>query len=767
MTARVVKSKTEFEGRIREELALVAGRDLRAWPRSATLASVGRRQPRVDGVARVTGRARYTTDVALPGMLHARFLRSPHPHARVTAVDARRATALPGVRAVLHRFNAPKVATELFAEEVRYVGDEVAAVAAEDEAIAEDALRLIAVTYEVLPFVVDLGDGIQRKENVKREESYARGDVRRGFAEADAVVEATYRTSTQLHNCLEPHGSVAQWDGERLTLWDSTQSVFDVRSELAKALGLPLSDVRVVSEYMGGGFGSKNGLGKYGVIAAVLAQQLGRPVRSVLTREEENLAAGNRSATVQRVKVGATKDGKLTALEHVVWSGTGTETGWVATTTGPSNSLYAVPNVKTEQYVVLTNTGPFSAFRAPGYVEGTFALESALDELADKLGLDALELRRRNDATTDPQSKKPYSLKRLRECYARGAELIDWKRRRAGGSAGRASHLKRGIGMATQVWGGGGGPPAYATVHLNKDGTVVLRAGTQDIGTGSRTVLAQIVAEELAVDVEKVRVVLGDTDQPYAPVSAGSMTLASVGPAARLAAADARRQVLEAAAGLMEVRASEIRLEDGCAIARDAAPGKGSARRRRSILGRRGKKLPVSEIFKKLNNYTVIGRGSRRPNPDDLWLRTFGAHFAEVEVDTRTGAVRVVKVAAVHDIGRVVNPMTARSQVMGGVLQSLGFGLTEERVVDRSSGDVLNANLEDYKVPTARDAPEIVVEFVDRADTRANNLGAKGLGEPPIIPTAAAIANAIANATGARVRTAPMTPARVLEALRK
>ena len=745
-SARVVKNRTEFEGKIYEELALVQGADIPAWSADAELRHVGRSRLRVDGPQRVSGRARYTTDLMLPGMLHARVVRSPHPHARVIRVDAKRALALAGVRSVVDRTSAP----ELFDEEVHYVGAPVAVVVGETEEIAADAAHLVEIEYESLPFVVDLEEAVADRTRVQRKESYSRGDARRGFREADIVVDARYTTSTQLHNCLEPHGAVAQWDGERLTLWESTQAMFDVRKGVAKAIRARLDDVRVICDYMGGGFGSKLGHGHYSEIAAVLAKRLGRPIRCVMDRREENLVTGNRSATVQRVRVGATKDGKLTALEHVAWSGTGTEDGWVASTTGPSNGLYEVANVRSEQFLVLTNTGPFSAFRAPGYVEGTFALESAMDELADKLALDPLALRRKNYAKLDPQSGKHYSLKRLDQCYSRGAELAGWSRRKAGGTAGRHAYLRRGMGVSTQVWGGGGGPPAYATIHLNADGTAIVRAGLQDIGSGTKTAIAQIAAEELSLPLERVRLSIGETDAPYGPASGGSMTTASLGPAVRLAAVDVRRQLLEVAAGLMEVRASEIHLTDGHAVA-----------------GRGGKKLALDEVFSKLQNYTVIGRGSRHPNPEDVRLRSFGAHFAEVEVDIRTGAVRVLKIVAVHQIGRIVNPLNAKSQVEGGVTQALGYAVSEGRVLDRLSGHVMNANLEDYKIPTVKDVPDIVVEFVPDLDRRANNLGGIGLGEPPIIPTAAAIANAVANACGARVRTLPITPARVLEALRR
>lgn len=756
MTGRIVRNRVEFEGVVTEELALVDGEDLRSYADDAALTAIGTRTTRVDGPQRVTGRARYTQDVSLPGMLQVRMLRSPYPRARVRKVDASRALALPGVRGVLHRFNAPKAAFRgeetIFREEVRFVGDEVAAIAADDEATAAEALALLSVEYELLPYVVDLEEAIRddaprldEQGNVSESGSYARGDASRALGTATTVVEATYRTATQLHNSLETHSAVASWEGDDLTVWESTQHVFGVRQGLKAALGIPYARIRVICDYMGGGFGSKGGVGKYTIVAAIFARQLGRPVRCVLTRHEENLAAGNRSATLQTVKIGAAR-GRITAIEHVSWSAAG-QGKWVANPTGPTNGLYDIPNVRTRSWRVVTNTGALASFRAPGYVEGTFALESAIDELAERIGVDPLVLRLRHARrTTDPQTGVRYSLKRLVECFETGAREIGWGRRRAEGIRGSAPHRRRGFGLAGQYWGGGGGPPAYATVHFDPDGGVIVRAGTQDIGTGTRTILAQIASEELGVAVGRIRVEIGDTSSPYGPISAGSLTVASVGPAIRLAAADARVQLLQAAAGLLEVRASELRLAGGNIVSA-------------------GARTPIGDVLRKIDNYTVIGKGSRHPNPDDVSLKTFGAQFAEVEVDTRTGDVFVQHIVAVHDIGRIVNPLTAASQVEGGVIQGLGFALTEERILDRPTGRVLNANLEGYKVPTIRDVPKITVRFIDAADRRANNLGSKGLGEPPIIPTPAAIANAVANAIGVRVRTTPITPARVLQAL--
>ncbi|HET8567602.1 MAG TPA: xanthine dehydrogenase family protein molybdopterin-binding subunit [Candidatus Limnocylindria bacterium] len=753
MSPRVVRTRVEFEGEINDELSIIDGRDLPAW--RGALDVVGARTPRVDGVARVTGRARYTQDVVLPGMLHARFLRSPYARARVLKVDASRALAIPGVHDVIHRTNAPKAAFRgeetIFRDEVRFAGDEVAAVAAVSDEALRDALRALVVEYEVLPHVADLEEALrddaprlEEKGNVSDSGKQDRGDVRKALAQCEHVLEATYRTSTQLHNCLESHSAVAHWDGDRLTVWESTQHVFGVREGLRAALRLPLSRIRVLCEHMGGGFGSKGGVGKYTIAASILAMRTGRPVRFVLDREEENLAAGNRSATLQKVRIGLRR-GRIHAILHSSWSNAG-QGRWVADPTGPTNSLYDLPDLKTRSYRVVTNAGSLSAFRAPGYVEGTFALESAIEELADRAGIDPLQLRLRHLAKKDPLSGYAYSDKRLRECYEIGAREIGWKARKRGGAPGSTPDRRRGIGMASQIWGGGGGPPAYATVHLNPDGTVVARCGSQDIGTGTRTVLAQICAQELGVDVDAVRVELGDTDSPYGPTSAGSLTVASVGPAMRAAAADARAQLLGTAAGILEVTAKELRVERGHIVSK-------------------GTRTPIKEIFDQLQNYTVIGKGSRFPNPERIAIKTFGAQFAQVEVDLGTGEIFVEHIVAVHDIGRVVNPLTAASQVQGGIVQALGFALTEERVVDRGTGRVLNADLEAYKVPTVRDVPRITVRFLDTPDRRANSTGAKGLGEPPMIPTAAAVANAVANATGVPMRATPMTPARVLAAL--
>jgi CO/xanthine dehydrogenase Mo-binding subunit len=758
--ARVKKVKTEFEGRIREESIVVEGEGLTPWEPGADLKHVGRRVTRVDGAERVSGKAQYTADIQLPGMLYGKILRSPHAHARIAKIDTRRAERVPGVRAVLTFQNIPQISfwgglSFLLNPTVRFIGDEVACVIAEEEEICSDALEAISVEYDGLPLVWDPEEALKPEAprvhpqgNLFRggPDVYQRGNLEQGLAEAEVVVEDTFRTQTALHNCMEVHGSVAQWEGDQLVLWDSTQNVFGVRAQAAQLLKLPLHRVRVIKQFMGGGFGSKNSMGKYTLLAALGAKRTGRPVKIILDREEENLAAGNRPASIQYLKLGAKRDGRLTALSLKAVCAAGAYVLYPPAIGGPARQLYLCPHVKTEQYTVFTNTGPLSAFRGPGYVEGTFALESIMDELARALGLDPLEVRLKNYSGNNQATGLPYSTKRLREAYDRGAGLIGWKdrKKREGG------FRRRGWGMASQIWGGSGGPPAYALVKVNSDASATVISGTQDLGTGTKTVLAQVAAEELGLPVEKISVQIGDTELcPFAPLSAGSMTVPSVGPAVRYAAHEAREEILEIGAQALEVPRESLEIRDGMLQ---------SPRLKNPV--------PLQDVLSHLRNLMIIGRGGRAPNPEEAHVNTFGAQFVELEVDTRTGEVKIDRVVAVHDSGRVLNPLTISSQLEGGILQGLGFALTEQRIVDERFGAVLNSNLEDYKVLTNPDVPEIVPEMVDLPDPLANNLGVKGVGEPPIIPTAAAVANAVADALGVRIKDLPITRQKILQAVK-
>jgi xanthine dehydrogenase YagR molybdenum-binding subunit len=413
--------------------------------------------------------------------------------------------------------------------------------------------------------------------------------------------------------------------------------------------------------------------------------------------------------------------------------------------------MYRCANVKTEDYGVFTNSGPFLAFRAPGYVEGTFALESMIDELALKLNLDPLDLRLKNYAETDPITAQPYTTKGLRQAYQRGAKLIGWQDRGKIKRDRATSNEKIGFGMASQVWGGGGGPPAYALIKINPDGTAVVITGTQDIGTGSKTVLAQIAAETLGFPISAVDVRLGDTQLGvYAPLSAGSMTLPSVGPAVRAAAENARDRLLEIASQILETPSEQLTVENG--EVKDIQTSD---------------RTPIPKILGKLGSYMIVGHGARGPNPENQNVNTFGAQYAMVAVDVETGQIRVNKIIAVHDSGRVINPMTAHSQLIGGIIQGLGFTLTEQRRLDPRNGLVVNADLDQYKIPTTEDIPEIVAEMIDLPDAAVNSIGAKGLGEPPIIPLPAAVANAVADALGRRLYGLPLTPDYVLTQLQQ
>jgi xanthine dehydrogenase YagR molybdenum-binding subunit len=766
--ARVIKTKVEIEGRVHEETVVVEEDEPQAWEEGRAFSVVGKGVNRVDGRERVTGAARYTYDVSLPGMLAAAVLRSPHAHARLVSIDMSKAAKLPGVRGILTRENADVqwygTVGKLFDSTMRFVGDEVAAVAADDLDTAHDALKLIEVQYEVLPAMLTIEDAskpgapeIHPLGNIIQHdghngEVYTRGSIEKGFKAADVTVEGTYRTSTQMHNSLETHGSVAMWEGDELTIWESTQYIFGVRERVARALGMPLSKVRVICEYMGGGFGSKGSTFKQAAIAALLARMTKRPVKLMLDRREENTLAGNRGETVQKYKVGATKDGKLTAIDLEAMTGIGIYATWAASVAGPAQEMYKCDNVRTLTLGVRTNMGSQAAFRAPGFVEGMFGLESAIDELCAKLEMDPVEFRRKNHATVQQSTGQKYSSKHLLESYDRVLELMGLDGKPAlpkRGTLGSKGPWRRGMGIASQTWGGGGGPPAHALVRINADGTVEVNCGMQDIGTGTKTALSQIAAEELGVPLESIRFRLGDTQRaPFGPASWGSITTPSVGPAVRMAAADARRQLLEVASFFMETPASSLQMVDGWVTTE----------------GRQEGRKALSEILYEIGDYMITGKGYRGPNPTEP-IRTWGAQIAEVDVNIETGQVRVLKIVAAHDVGRVINPKGLASQFYGGILQGMGFGLTEERVVDKATGRVLNASLDEYKIPTIADVPEMMVEAIGKADTVANHVGSKGSGEPPIIPTAAAIANAVYNATGVRVTDLPLTPRRVLEAL--
>ena len=720
--ARLIRTEKEVEGRYEEVWLVVEEDSLDQWP-AGPLEIVGRDALRVDGRERATGQAVFTADLAKPGMLHTAVLRSPHPRARVSThrprAGARDAGRPRRDRPRRHRATDRR----LLATRVRRSPP---CAPTRSRRHAQRCVRSRASSRCSNRCSIPTRRFAEAHCSASRASARA-ATTSRGSQRQTSVVEAEFRTQVVLHNSMETHQAVVEWIGEGVEVHISTQYIWGVRDAVAEGLGLPADKVRVVCHYMGGGFGSKNGPDDYTFIAAELARRTHRPVKCALTRREENTAAGNRNATIQRLTVGARSDGTLTALggefvNAVGWS------GWSAGTEGPMQMLYACPNVKTTTYGAKLNLPPMKAFRAPGFVEGTFGLEALLDELATKLDLDPLELRRRNHTDEAPEGNE-YSGKNLLECYRRAEP--HWERRHEVRARSTAT-VKRGVGMASQIWYGGGGPPSYAWIRVGSDGRATVVTAMQDIGTGTRTAMAQIAAEELGIPLEHVTVTLGDSDRgPYATLSAGSSTTPSVGPAVRAAAADAREQIEE-------------------------------------IAEQRGMKgASVAEVVDVLEDAQILGKGARGPNPTGKQVLTFGVQVAEVAVDIETGEVWVERIAAVHDVGRVINPLGASSQIEGGIIQGIGHTLSEERLHDPATGRLLTTTLDAYKLPTIADVPEIVSELIDEPDMHLTNLGAKGLGEPPIIPTAAAIANAIRDATGADVRRLPISREEMLRALRE
>ncbi|HXU47052.1 MAG TPA: xanthine dehydrogenase family protein molybdopterin-binding subunit [Thermoanaerobaculia bacterium] len=750
------------------------------WPANAELRAVGKPAPRQDGRAKTTGAARYPSDVQLPGMLYADFAASPFPHARVLSIDTAAAERVPGVRAV-HVLDKILGSAELVDPTkevaskypiVRYAGQPVAAVAATTPEAAREAARKIRVDYEELPFVVDLDEaraegaplvfpaaaeqagsegggggpsGVAQKGNVRgpmlgRDATpETKAAVQKAFAACDAVVAGTFRTQVQTHSALETHGVVADWKDDGLTLYASTQSTLSVRDELATIFDLPKAKVRVLTEFMGGGFGAKFGAGTHGLVAATLSKKAGAPVHLFYDRKGEHLATGNRPDSLQTIRLGATKDGKLRALELSTFGTAGVGTG--AGTAGPAQALYRIPAIWTEEHDVFTHAGPGAAFRAPGHPQGCFALEQAIDELAEKLGLDVLELMDRND--DHPARRAERKL---------GAERIGWAGRRPPGAAAAGNGaVKRGLGVAQSVWYRINSMESGCEVRISQDGSVEALSAVQDIGGGIKTAIAQVVAEELGLAPADVTVRIGDTSYPPGPPSGGSMTTSSITPAVRNAAYRAKLKFLEGIAAGLGVPVASLELSGGQVRVKTTPE----------------RALSFRQAAAKLPSEAVSAQAMRSPEYGAREMDFLGGvQFAAVAVDTETGVVRVERVVAVHDCGRPMNPLAIESQVNGGVLQGISFALYENRRLDRATGRMVNPNLEQYKILGAMETPEIEVHLVENYLARSST-DAGGIGEPATIPTAAAIANAIHNAIGVRMRELPITPARVLAALGK
>jgi xanthine dehydrogenase YagR molybdenum-binding subunit len=733
-------------GALTEKKRSVPADEPAPWDGSAKLRVVGQPTPRIDGAEKVTGRARYASDVQLPGMLYAAVVRSPHAHARIEDVDVSAAEKMPGVQAtyVVERILGPaqlklKPTAPGKYPRVRYEGQPVAAVAAQSAAQAEDAARAVVVKYTVLPHVADIDDAqkpgaplvfegpveqagsaggggaakdLPQQGNVRGPLVAERGgDVEKALAESAVRVDQEYRTEVQTHSAIETHGVVADWRDDGVTIYASTQGIHSVQDEIATLFKLPKSKVRVISEFTGGGFGAKFGAGNHGVIALHLSRKAKRPVRLFLDRRAEHLGVGNRPSSVQRLRIGAAKDGALLALHLTAHGSAGCAAG--AGCAGPVKNLYPAKVARSEENDVFLHTGPAAAFRAPGHPQGAFALEQAIDELAEKLGMDPLALRDKNDA--HPARREERRL---------GAEKFDWAKLRARRDSGV---LRRGVGFAQGLWYNFDGPPSQAEVLIHDDGSIECRSGVADIGGGIRTACAQVVAEVLGVEVKDVSVRIGDTALPEGPPSGGSMTTQLLTPAVRLAAERAK---------------AELHAPDG------------------------DLRAAARKLHRTVRGFASRARDYGGWNDDDKFTATIGgAQFVEVEVDTETGIVRVLRALAVHDCGRPVNRLAIESQINGGIIQGVSYALHERRTLDLQTGRMVNPDLEQYRIAGARDVPAIEAVVLDHFRGRSNT-DVSGIGEPATVPTCAAIANAVAHAIGARVRSLPLTPARVLAALK-
>ncbi len=699
------------------------------WPAKPTLLTT--RVQRLDAADKVSGRAKYTYDIKRPGMIYGRIIRSPLAHARVVAVDTAEAEKARGFKAALV-WKQPGT-------EVLFQGDEVAAVAADTEEHAADLARLVRVRYEQLPHFANVEQAMAPDApkvfamgNTREGNRDETGDIDAGFKQAAHVVEQTYSTHVITHACLETHGTVCEWDGDKLTAWISTQGVHASRQQFADGLKIPQSDVRCISQYMGGGFGSKTNIGAEGLICAQLAKQAKVPVKLMLDRKEEHLAVGNRPSATAHIRAGVSADGRLVAFDAQSW-GTG---GAGATSNFPLPYIYNFPNRRRAHKDVYINAGLQRAMRAPGHPQGCFLTEILMDELADRVRMDPIVFRTKNlPARQADQMWEEY--------FAIGSKAFGWDKRHQTGDA-QSGPIKTGMGCAAHRWGGGG-RGSRAHCDIASDGSVVMQCGTQDIGTGTRTIVTLVTAETLGLPMSEVKADIGDTIYPFSGASGGSTTAASVMPAIRATAAKALEALFAKVAPALGVSPDALEAVNG----------------RIQVKGTASKGLSWKDACKQIGTEPIAVDGE--------WVDglsssgTSGVQFTEVDVDIETGVVKVNRVLTVQDCGLIVDRLTAESQVYGGVIGSLNFALFEDRLLDRNTAQMVNPNMEWYLIAGMSDIPKIDIMLVDTPESRSR--GVIGIGEPPTVSTSAAIANAVRNATGATVRSLPLHPHKILQAI--
>jgi xanthine dehydrogenase YagR molybdenum-binding subunit len=726
---------------------------------------IGAPMDRIDGPMKVCGSARYTAEFAVPRMAHAVMVQSTVANGRIASIDSAAVQRMPGIVMVLTHQNAMKlpqggkaavqpphgrVLSLLQDDRVHYNGQPVAVVVAESQEQAWAAAAALRITYDRAPATLDFTEAKSQAYSpgkvLDADADTRRGDVAKGMAEAAFKKTLVYTTPMEHHNPMEPHATLAAWDGNRLTLHDSTQYVAGVQKTVAKTFGIPPEHVRVRNLFVGGGFGGKGSAWSHVVLAAMAARQTGRPVRLVLQRPQLFGPVGGRPQTEQTVSLGCDRAGRLTAIEHRAFANTSAIEDWVESCAVVTRMLYACPNVATAHRLVKLNVGTPTFQRAPGEATGSFALESALDELAYEAGIDPLQLRLLNYAETDPERNLLFSSKALRECYRVGAERFGWQRRDAHPRAMHDGRWLVGMGMASATRPAKRSPAA-ARARLLPDGQAVVQSSTEDLGTGTYTVMTQIAADALGYAPARIRFELGDTDLPEAPIAAGSMTVESVGSAVHAACLEARGQLIRLACGdplspLAGAQPADVSVVDGWLRHAD---------------GKR--KEPAAAVIARSAAHVIEAQGNSKAGDETkrYSMHSFGAVFTEVHVDPELGLVRVPRVVAAYGVGNVMNEKTARSQLMGGIVWGISQALFEESVLDRRNGRFVNANLAEYHVPVNADIGDIDVLFVPEHDPHVNALGAKGLGEVGMTGVAGAIANAVWHATGRRIRELPIT----------
>lgn len=706
-----------------------------SWPPMDKRRVMGKPTKRLDGPLKSSGRAKYNSDLNPKDLLHGTLLTSPHAHARITSIDLSPAEKMPGVTAVR--------AIKKAGDEIQWAGTEIASIAATDEEVARDAARAIKVEYEILPHLVHEQDLAKAGTRAKPAGEQVTGDPEKGFQEAEVVSEGEYGIPVITHCCLELHGQVVQWDGDKVEYWPSTQSVSSVGSDLAKLLGVPANKVHVHMDYMGGGFGSKFPPDLWGAEAAQLSKMSGgRPVKLFLDRATELTIAGNRPSVFAKIKTGAKKDGSFTTWQSQTWSTGGFGGGGMGAALFPY--LFGkVENRRINHTAVSLNAGGARAWRAPNHPQVSFVTCAALEDLAAKLNMDALDFYLKNVGLTN----KPDV---YRAQLTKAAELIEWKKYAHPRGDTAKDPIKRGLGIGVSFWGGLG-HPSQCRVTIHPDGSVDVDLGSQDLGTATRTMIAMVAAETFGLTINQITVGIGDTQFPPSGGSGGSTTIGGVSVSTRKASVNALGKIFDLLAPSMGVDADQLEAVDG----------------RIQQKGNPSKSMTWKQACAKLGTQTLSEMGENVPaNAPKEGLITQGAagvQMADVSVDTETGVVRMNRMVAVQDCGLVVNPKTAESQVLGACIMSTCAALMEERIMDQQTGRVLNADMEFYKLSGISDIGEIIVHMDITPENDAR--GIIGLGEPPAIGGVAAIANAVANAIGVRVPMVPLTPNRVLAAL--